>query len=278
MNQRSLWLSLALACHGAAAAASPTEVPDRQAEVHRDLGERTVITEVEGFMIAAPWPGDTTGASAIARRALQAFFNGRFRTRPAEPVLVYLFSSQKPYQAYCRKRWNEPCISSYGFYLGDEGRIVLDVGPGVGTLTHELVHPILRADFPDAPTWLDEGIASLYEGFALGPGDQIRGTRNWRLPRLKQALHRKSETDEVTVSALFALSDSEFRNEKEDLNYALARAFCWWMEQKGWLWPFYHAYRDGFADDPKGERAVESVTGKTPLELDQPFRSWLRAL
>ena len=36
-------------------------------------------------------------------------------------------------------------------------------GLGLGTLTHELVHPLIEADFPSAPTWLNEGIATWYQ-------------------------------------------------------------------------------------------------------------------
>lgn len=246
---------------------------DRRSEIAKDLGANAKVTEVEGFLIAAPEPGDLTGASSIAKRALRAFFNNRFQNRPTEPVLVYLFSSDRPYQQYCKKRWQEPCISSFGFYLGAEHRIVLNVGPGVGTLTHELVHPIVRADFPDAPTWIDEGLASLFEGFYLGPKNDIYGTKNWRLPRLKQALAHPTEKGEVGLGELFALSDEQFRGEKEDLHYAMARYFCLWLQTRGWLWGFYQAFRDGYASDKTGEKAFQKVTGKT---LDEQNADWLR--
>ncbi len=249
---------------------------DRLAEVKRDLGEKAAVTSVEGFLIAAPFPGDRTGASAVARQAILAFYNGRFQARPKEPVLVYLFPSSRPYQAFCQARWKEPCVSIYGFFLSAENLIVLDVGPGVGTLTHEIVHPIVRADFPDAPTWLDEGLASLYEGFALGKNRQIHGTRNWRLPRLKQALHKERQA--ISLPALFALSDQEFRNQDESLHYATARYFCLFLEQKGWLWSFYQGYRDHYSEDPTGTSALVAATGKTQQELDPEWIRWVRSL
>jgi hypothetical protein len=257
---------------------SVARAEDRRAEIERDLGKRATVTDVEGFLIAAPPPGDLTGAGTIAKRAILAYFNHRFKTRPAEPVLVYLFPSNQPYQAYCKQRWNEPCISIYGFYIGAERRIVLNVGPGVGTLTHELVHPILRADFPQAPTWIDEGLASLYEGFYLGSKNDIFGTRNWRLPRLKQAMASRTEQREVGLEQLFGLSDEAFRNTKEDLHYTMARHFCLWMQTRGWLWDFYQHWRDHYASDRTGMKALLSVTGKTLTELNDDWLRYVRLL
>lgn len=258
--------------------AAPANAEDRRAEIERDLGKHATVTEVEGFLIAAPPPGDLTGSATIAKRAILAFLNDRFKTPPSEPVVVYLFGSNQPYQAYCKKRWNEPCISIYGFYIGAERRIVLNVGPGVGTLTHELVHPILRADFPTAPTWIDEGLASLYEGFYLGKKNDIYGTKNWRLPRLKQGMTSPHDKDEVGLVQLFRLSDDEFRNDKEDLHYTMARYFCLWMQTRGWLWDFYQRWRDQVGEDPTGEKAFLAVTGKTLAELNADWLRYVRLL
>ena len=44
--------------------------------------------------------------------------------------------------------------------------------PWADTITHELVHPIVESDFPRAPTWIDEGLASLFEAPVLPrPGE-----------------------------------------------------------------------------------------------------------
>ena len=40
-----------------------------------------------------------------------------------------------------------------------------------------------------------------------------------------------------------------------------------WMDGQSKLWPFYHAWRDGFSSDPTGERAFATTMGKTPAEL-----------
>ena len=40
--------------------------------------------------------------------------------------------------------------------------VVLGTSTGGGTLVHEIVHPFMRANFPNCPSWFDEGLASLY--------------------------------------------------------------------------------------------------------------------
>ncbi len=154
----------------------------------------------------------------------------------------------------------------------------MNVGPGVGTLTHELVHPLVQADFPDAPDWIDEGIASLFERFTMPRPGEIHGTKNWRLPRLRRALASRTEHGLALPSALFGMSDATFRGEREDLHYATARYLCQWLDARGELWPFYQRWRDGVATDPTGERAFKLVVGTSPGDADRAWSLWVRSL
>jgi hypothetical protein len=62
------------------------------------------------------------------------------------------------------------------------------------------------------------------------------------------------------------------------LNYASARYFCQWLDQKNLLWPFYQRWRDSHADDPTGEKAFVAVVGKTPAEADAEWARWVQNL
>lgn len=256
------------------------DVQARKAEAVRDLGKRTETDVIEGvFVVAAPGgKGALVGAIDVTRRSLAAYFNGRFRKRPEKAISVYLFPTSVPYEAYCQKRWQAPCTSPYGSYMHSDRRIVMNVGPGIGTLTHELVHPLVETDFPEAPDWINEGIASLFEQFHLPRPGEIRGSKNWRLPRLKQAMSSKSERELARVPALFGMTDDVFRGDKESLNYATARYLCQWLDQKNLLWPFYQRWRDDFEADPSGEKAFAAVVGKTPAEVHDEWARWVRAL
>ncbi len=252
----------------------------KRALAKQELGAKTDTEVVEGvFLVAAP-AGRVAlaGAIDVTRRALAAYFNDRFHRRPERVVSVYLFPNAAPYDAYCKKLWREKCHSPYGFYLASERKIIMNVGPGIGTLTHELVHPLVETDFPSAPDWINEGIASLFEQFHLPRAGEIRGSKNWRHPRLAAALGSRAEREHATLPALFAMSDQEFRGAREDLNYATARYFCQWMDQRGLLWRFYQQWRDSFATDPSGQQAFTAVTGETPAVANANWTRWVRAL
>jgi hypothetical protein len=266
--------------------APPPEI-DLAAELERkrtlardELGPKThseVVEEV--FLVVAPGgKGALAGAIDVTKKALAAYFNDRFSRKPAHAISIYLFPSAQRYDAYCKKRWERACSSPYGFYLGGEREIIMNVAPGIGTLTHELVHPLVQADFPAAPDWLNEGIASLFERFSFPAPGEIRGGKNWRHPRLMAALGSKKERDLAKPSALFGMDDDVFRGDLEDLNYATARYFCQWLDAQGQLWPFYQRWRDSADDDPTGAKAFEAVTGKPPADVDAEWARWVRAL
>jgi hypothetical protein len=246
-------------------------------QARRDLGPKSQVEVVEEVFVVAAL-GDLGGAVVITRQALAAYFNQRFSRRPERAISVYLYPDAKSYDGWCKRRWGAACSTPYGFYLRDERRIVMNVEPGIGTLTHELVHPLMESDFPGAPEWLNEGIASLYERFYLPRPGEIRGGKNWRHPRLLRALNGKAERQHASLPALFAMSDAVFRGSREDLNYATARYFCQWLDSKDLLWPFYRRWRDFHAQDPTGEQSFVAVVGKTPAEADPEWARWVRGL
>jgi hypothetical protein len=211
--------------------------------------------------------------------AVAAYLHHRFDRAPPQAIAVYLFPSAPSYERYCKTWLHEDCISPFGFYLSDDRRMIMNVGRGLGTLTHELVHPFVDADFPSAPAWINEGIASLYEAPVLGAPGEIRGVTNWRRPRLVRALASRSEREVASLDKLFGLSDADFRRQDgEDLNYAVARYTCQWLEERKLLWPFYHRWRDSFASDPTGDRAFTEVVGASPSQVSARWVKWVRAL
>lgn len=124
----------------------------------------------------------------LVRQALPAYFNGRFSRRPDRAVTVVLLATQRAFDAFYKKQFGPLPSSDLGFYDRGLREVLVNAGPGVHTLTHELVHPIVQSDFPDAPAWLNEGLGALFEAPVFPRPDEIHGTKNWRLPRLRAAL------------------------------------------------------------------------------------------
>lgn len=248
--------------------------------IHADLGPSVPVVEASPFVLAAPgWaPGSLGSVTGLVRRAMAALYNGRFRTPPDRPIAVYLFPSRAPYDAFCTSHLHEPCMSVFGFYRPDLRTIFMNAGPGIGTLTHEMVHPLLEQDFDGAPTWIDEGIASLFEAPVLPRDGEIHGAKNWRLPALRAALGAPAGRTPVHLGDLFTMSDEDFRNGDESLHYAMARYVCQWLDERGQLWPFYGAWRDGHATDPTGEKAFTRATGLSLTDADAAWQAWVRRL
>jgi hypothetical protein len=256
---------------------------DRQARLsrlHDELGDGLPVATEDPFLLAGPgWTRPSLGSVVkLVHDALGALYSGRFTTRPARVVGVYLFPSNTLYERFCKDKLGEPCMSPYGFYRPDARIIVMNAGLGIGTLTHEIIHPLVEADFPGAPTWIDEGIASLFEAPVIPRPGEIHGVKNWRLPRLRHALGSPKERDTTRLDALFGMTDEAFRDGDEPLHYAMARYACQWLDDGGKLWAFYHAWRDSKGDDPSGARAFASVMGETPVEANDAWLSWVRSL
>ena len=114
--------------------------------------------------------------------------------------------------------------------------MVMNIGLGLGTLTHEIVHPLVEADFPEAPTWLNEGIASVFEAPVIPKPGEIHGVKNWRHPRLKRALTIAPSATRRGSTSSSAMRDESFRSDGEDLHYAMARYVCQWLDERGKLW------------------------------------------
>jgi hypothetical protein len=271
-----------------AAQLAPDLAYDRQAdlqawaaEARRQLGAQTVI-RVEGdvFVLAAPRASPKFDQAAVlARQALEAFYGGgRFTKRPDRAVSAFIFDAQGPFDAHCRALVGanpEPLLGAYSLKTRT---ICVNAGPGASTLVHEMVHPIIQTDFPHAPAWIDEAIASLYESPIFPKQGEIEGVTNWRLARLQHALDSAADKDKLRVDALFVMSDADFRGRDIDLHYAVARFFAQWLDARRALWPFYCGWRDGYTDDKSGEKAFRAAVGTMPAEVNGEWIAWVRQL
>ncbi len=254
----------------------------RVAAAKAELGGRTVTAVVSDiFVVIGPpgWQGAAFDQSvSLMRSSMAAYMNNRFARKPTEAISVYLFPEGTSYERFCKQKFDAPCIAHYGFYQPSNRYMVMNAGLGLGTLTHEIVHPLVESDFPQAPTWINEGIASLFEAPMITKPGEIHGAKNWRHPRLKRALGSSQERDHARLDVLFGMRDTTFRGDSEDLHYAMARYVCQWLDERGKLWAFYQKWRDNADTDPSGTKAFTEVVGMTPAEANVAWSKWALAL
>jgi hypothetical protein len=217
------------------------------------------------------WHEKTIGPAV---RAMETCY---FRSRPTQPITVLLFRTEHGYDHYSQRLFGEAGISPYGYYKPNLRTLLVNVATGDGSLLHELTHALLDFDFPHAPDWLNEGLASLHEQsrFRDGPnGPWIEGMVNWRLQGLQHVIN-----DGRLRSLASLVEERNFRGPLEGTNYAQARYFCLYMQQQGLLEEFYRAFRQNHSRDPRGLATLgNTFPRKTWEQLDQGFQRWVLSL
>jgi len=151
-----------------------------------------------------------------------------------------------------------------------------------GSLYHELFHLLVKSNFGDNPTWIDEGIAALYEE-SIPNSNGFMGAPNWRGPILKRYSDLIPSLKDLIEQNLLA---RDVPQSTRDVTYqavlaATARYFALYLQDTGRLSDLYAALRDfgsfesatGFQDNLL--KVVEESAGQPIESLDADFRQWL---
>jgi hypothetical protein len=260
--------------------------PARAAPSAEDLAARVAALEARlprGYTVVTFAPFVIIGDEAPARvrqrvRRVEwtvAHLKKAFFARDPEHIIeVWLFRDEASYRRGARDFFGDEPETPYGYYSPDDRAIVMNIGPGAGTLVHELVHPYIEANFPAAPAWFNEGLASLYEYPAEARG-QIVGRNNWRLRGLRRELkrgHRRS------FASLLATTSDEFYAAPDD-TYAQARYLMYYLQEKGLLVDYYKRFHAGQKQDPTGLASLAAVLGEKDLDaFHARWVKWVLAL
>jgi hypothetical protein len=241
------------------------------------LGPECAVLVREPFVLAGDMGEEELDAwhrSTIAPAA-RALAHCYFRRPPSKPVTVLLFSGEASYDRYARKLFGETGVSVYGYYKPDRRTLVMNISTGGGTLIHELTHALIDFDFPNVPDWFNEGLASLHEQCRFKPNDSgLEGLPNWRLPGLQKAITEGKLRPLVAI-----MRDDDFRGADIGRNYAQARYFCLYLQEKGLLEEFYRRLRAGCEHDPHGVEAAESLFKPEKWQtIDRDFQAWVMTL
>lgn len=184
-----------------------------------------------------------------------------FTARPAKILDVYLFRDADSYYQGVRTLTGDDPGTPYGFYSSTQHGLFMNIATGGGTLVHEIVHPYVEADFPNAPPWLNEGLGSLFEQSADKDG-HIIGLTNWRLAGLQKAIKAKRVP---TFEQLTHLSTNDFYADDTGVNYAASRYLLYYLQDKGVLRDFYKAFRAARTKDPSGYQTLVATLGETDM-------------
>jgi len=191
-----------------------------------------------------------------------------FAKDPTEILDIWLFRDKDSYEKHTKQIFDHRPSTPYGYFSSSDGALVMNIATGGGTLVHEIVHPFIGANFPDFPSWLNEGLGSLYEQSDTRDG-QIVGLTNWRLAGLQTAIRNKSVP---TFQTLCTTTEHQFYRMDEGTNYAHARYLCYYLQQHGLLRTFYHRFHADQKKDPSGYNTLQAVLDRDDMAQFQ--RDW----
>jgi hypothetical protein len=198
-----------------------------------------------------------------------------FTRDPSQIIDIWLFQDATSYEENAEKLFGSRPTTPYGYYLSRHHALVMNIATGGGTLVHEIVHPFIAANFPDCPSWFNEGLASLCEASGEKDG-HIIGLVNWRLPALQRALEKGKVP---SFKTLCETTTDEFYNQDRGSNYAQARYLCYYLQERGLLIRFYRAFRKHVAADPSGYQTLKTILGEGDMtEFEQRWKDFVLQL
>jgi len=248
-------------------------------QLYDQFGKTADITTTQHYIVVHPRGQKSEWAQRF--EDLYRSFHRYFRVRgfspkePPYPLVAVVFRNQRDYYAYASKDGTPLAPGTLGHYSPQSNRVFLfdarQAGSGdwttnAETIIHEATHQTafntgIHERFADAPRWLVEGLATMYE--ARGVYDyRSSDSRNARLNvgRLRDFQHFvKTRRKEGFMADLIA-SDVAFRRDATGA-YAEAWALTFFLaETRPSEYAQYlarTANREAFTDYPRSERLAD---------------------
>jgi len=185
-----------------------------------------------------------------------------FAKDPDHIISCWLFKDKESYDKYTKFIFDDTPTTPYGYYSYKHKALIMNIGTGGGTLVHEIVHPYMAANFPECPSWFNEGLASLYEQAGEVRG-RIVGYPNWRLPGLQRAIKAENIN---SFEKLCGTTTQQFYGDEKGTNYSQARYLCYYLQEQGLLEKYYQAFVKNKKSDPTGYQTLKSLLGEKDMD------------
>ena len=261
--------------------AAPAHAEPTDKELNQRADELKKKLKGQGYTVLVEAPFVVIGDSPVAtvKKITTGFLRSKvtllekdfFTKRPDRVLEVWLFGNEKSFRKGAKKFFNDDPETPYGYYSPDANALIMNAS-GLGTLSHELVHPYMEANFPDVPSWFNEGLASLYEQPSSRNG-HIVGLPNWRLPNLKREIKAKTLPK---IATMLGTTRDQFYEANYDA-YAFARYIVYYLQEQGKLQEFYKKFLED-KKDLTGITALEAIIGESLDTFEPKWRKWVLAI
>lgn len=209
------------------------------------------------------------------RNTIDAMTNNYVNKLPDKITPIFLFKDYDDYRQFVLKNYDiaENDISPYGFFKISKNVIVIRYVSWKGSIFHEVTHRFIKADFPNAPSWFDEGFASLNEKANFKNGNLIADF-SFRIIPLRRALEDKTYTG---IQYLMETNDDELYGKRTSFYYGQSRYLLMYLQEDGLLVKYYREFRDTYETDETGITQLTSITGKTINDLEEEYLQYIKS-
>ncbi|HDY65332.1 MAG TPA: hypothetical protein ENH84_03745 [Phycisphaerae bacterium] len=236
-------------------------------ELKRQYGEKiknlTYVVEKPFVVVGNEKPSIVRRrAEKTVRWAVSLLKKDFFPKDPDHIITIWLLGDKTSYEAVSKIVTHSPPDTPFGFFNSSQRCMVMNISTGGGTLVHEIVHALLAPNFPECPSWFNEGLGSLYEQCSKKDG-RIVGHTNWRLAGLQKAIKAG------TVPSFKKLTGTTMRRfymGGSGVHYAQARYLCYYLQEKGLLRTFYRQFHANFEQDPTGYKTLVKILHVRDME------------
>ena len=209
------------------------------------------------------------------RNTVDVMQDNYIETRPDKVTAVFLFKDIPSYKDFSMKEFgiDETDLSPYGFYKISKNVILVRYVNWKGSVSHEVTHAMLQNDFPDIPSWFNEGFAAMHEKAIFNNGSFI-GNFNWRILALRRAFNEDKYT---SLRHLMNTNDTELYGNRSSFYYAQACYAFMLMQEKGWFEDYYKSFRDNYSKDPTGIKQFEKISGVSVEQFDKDVVDYIQS-
>ncbi len=209
------------------------------------------------------------------RHTIDAMIDNYIIKRPDDVTAVFLFRDMDSYKSFAMKEFGieESDLSPYGFYKISKKVILVRYASWKGSVSHEVTHAMLQNDFPEIPSWFNEGFAALHEKANYDNGN-LTANFSWRILALRRAF---DENTYYSLRHLMNTKDDEMYSPRSSFYYAQAQYALMLLQQKGLLEEYYKTFRDTYSKDHTGIKQFEKLTGMSIEKYEEELIEYIKS-
>jgi len=165
-----------------------------------------------------------------------------------------------------------------GLFVPAYGMLFTDADSGFGTVVHEYMHAIHRADsaesFEKHPRWLSEMLSTSVEELEWNEAKQKPEIKYFsgRYPGLLDAI---IYDDVLPIEKLVSMTDKDLMSDKNiDVFYATVRYLGLYLSANNLTAKFYEEYKKDYREDATGRLALEKVLNTNLKDFQSVWENW----